>query len=511
MKETLVSRLKRPYDIPTLAIVVITALCIFFGVYYAVGVAKWMPLANQIDFGEGFTMYVGKLWASGQWNWNPNVEPYMTLMYGPVLPILLTPLIHLFGFSLALGRAVMIISTLITCGLLYLIALKLTGRRLYGVIAGLLPLANPIIKDWSLMARTDMLAVMFSVAGVYLFIRFKESPKGWLYASIPLFVLAFYTKQTAIAGVLAVMIYLLIKNRRTFVKYAIAFIMPIGVILVIGNLLTGNEFFRHMFVYNQTYPTFWPLNAILEVLQDVLIITATPLILGFVYAIKHPKGFASIYFLTALMTGLATLFRNGSFLNYMIEATFAASLCAALLLPELAEWLRSQKTTSPMPASYIGIKKTTIIYALLTVLIYYLAFMGCQHAFPFPNEKYENEFAVAAAMISDTNEPIPTENAGLALYAGKVPYIEPFVFTDMTDLGYWNETQYIEDLNNQRFDYIIAIAPITNPPRSGHGHFSHAVIKAINENYSVAYYPEANYYWYGLCVYEANERIENEK
>jgi len=60
----------------------IFALCLGFLIFEIGQIIQYAFQPNQMDFGEGFTMYTAKLWAHGQFQWNPSSQPYMTLIYG---------------------------------------------------------------------------------------------------------------------------------------------------------------------------------------------------------------------------------------------------------------------------------------------------------------------------------------------------------------------------------------------------------------------------------------------
>ena len=148
---------------------VTAGLAVYF--YYIV---QWLPYPYQIDFGEGFTVYLGKLFSEGVFRpelWDINQEPYITLMYGPVYPIFEAILIKIFGVSLTIGRALSVGSTLISCGVIYFIVREFTDKKWLAFIVAFLPLANPVLRDWSLMARVDMMGVMFSLLGIYFFTK----------------------------------------------------------------------------------------------------------------------------------------------------------------------------------------------------------------------------------------------------------------------------------------------------------------------------------------------------
>ncbi len=99
------------------------------------------------------------------------------------------------------------------------------------------------------MFKNDILAVLFTLVGVYLFIRYEKSNKYRL--SIPFFILAVFTKQTAITGPLAIWAYLFFssqKNWRKIIDFSLLFIVPSFLLFLVFNLLTKGNFFIDIFL-----------------------------------------------------------------------------------------------------------------------------------------------------------------------------------------------------------------------------------------------------------------------
>lgn len=488
-------------DIPTIATIIIIAICVGYFGYYLVMAAHWLPYPNQIDFGEGMSMYVSKLWAEGSWDWNISTEPYITLMHGITLPVFMEPLINTFGWSLNMGRAIMFVSTLLISIILFITAKKLTKSNIFGIVAALLPFAHPTLRDWSLMARPDMLAALFSVAGVSVAILNKKNK--WFYASIPLFILAALTKLTTLAGVGGVVFYLLLTDRKRFTIYTGYFLGLMSLSFGLINIATGGGLFNHLITYNQTIPFIWDWFTITNNWAIVLYPSVIMVLLSSVYmAIKVNRDrkidIPIAYFLVATGVALVTSLREGSFINYFIEFIFASSLCVALALPMLR---KIEIDKYPIRDGKVGLAGMLVMLVVVQLLT-----LNIGNAFVMPNDQYDEQVKEVNLIIADTNEPIPTENAGLVLNAGKVPLLEPFVYTNLKELGYWDDTQYINDYKSQRFDFIILRIPL-DTRLEGDGHFTKEAVTAINENYTLVYHPAPNYYWYGLCVYEANRRL----
>jgi len=482
---------------------IILAFCIGYSIFYLASAIKWIPYPNQIDYGEGLIMYTNNMWATGTWKWDLSIAPYIPLIYGITTPILFIPLIKIFGSDLWVGRTVMVISTLIICWLLYLIVKRITGKRTYGIIAGLLPFTHPVIRDWSLMARVDMLAVMLSFVGFYIVLRYKDSK--WIYLSTFFFSIALLTKISAVAGIGATLAYLLIYNRRVFCKYFPILLFVVGTPFVILGIITKGQYFDHIMLYNATASTFWNLATITTnvsiVILPMIVITIIALALTVkMFRKKHRtelKMLSVLFFVIALAINFFFALRPGGFINYYLEFIFGACLCTAIALPLIIEKAEMELRTRGK------------IFAngfLIMLLVANFGTICYKHAFPFPNEKYTEEAKIAVEIIKDTDRPVVTENFGLVTNAGKDIVCEHFMTTNAAALGTWDDTNYVNEFRTQYYDYIILRVP-TYKRANGDWHFRKEIIDLIDKNYTLIYEPEENFYWYGIYIYKSNNTL----
>jgi hypothetical protein len=81
----------------------------------------------------------------------------------------------------------------------------------------------------------------------------------------------------------------------------------------------------------------------------------------------------------------------------------------------------------------------------------------------FPTKQYRANYAQAVAILKGADYPILTENGGMVLAAGDVPYYEPFVFTNLNALGYWSEAKLLSDLNARKIPYVVTEYPLPDP------------------------------------------------
>ena len=482
---------------------VVLLCCFGFGIFYLAEMIKWIPYPNQIDYGEGYIAYINNMWVNGTWKWDMSIPPYIPLMYGVGMPFIAYPFIQIFGNEFWIGRIIMVCSALVICFILYLIVKKATGKTVYGIIAGLLPLTQPIIRDWSLMYRVDMLAVMFSFIGFYLAIKYRSNK--YIYLSIIPFVIAIFTKPTAIAGIVAIGIYLLIYNRKVFLKYMAISIVAGSSIFGILQLISNGNYIHHILTFAKTIDIFWNAATLITNLSIVLLPLAIILAIAFgkIVNIIRKRDFNELnvlfvlYLFAAILFNFSTGLRPGGFINYYIEFIIGICLCAAIALPAIIDRAQSDyKNTGKVFKS--GFMVLVLLASLCTICL--------KSSFPFPNDKYTEEVKVVNELIKDTDRPIITENPGLVSNAGKELYAEFFTITNGAELGNWDDTNYVNDFRNSYFDFIILRVP-TYKRVNGDLHFKKEIIDLINKNYTLIYEPTENFYWYGLYVYKSNNTM----
>ena len=200
----------------------------------------------QIEYSEGFNMYLGRLFATGQWSWQMATSPpFMTSFYPPVGLFVLGWVQRIFGETLVVGRTLNLLCVFGCLSMIYLIVQHETKDKLVSLIAAMLPMTAITMIAWSFFIRVDMLGIFVDLVGIYIFLRNKDSLKVlWV---IPLFVLAFYIKQSMVAGVVTCIVYLVIHNWRRGLLFAGIFAAIAGGIFITANILTKGNYLREVY------------------------------------------------------------------------------------------------------------------------------------------------------------------------------------------------------------------------------------------------------------------------
>jgi hypothetical protein len=322
-------------------------------VYFAAH--AWLVLRHPypLDYGEGPLLAQVDLLRAGLPIWelyaDPAAPPYAVVNYPPLYPLLAEALSHLTGDILPAGRLLALLATLGCVGALtLLIALpaRLSGARLSGTwfLFPLSFLAIPIVREWAVSMRVDMLGVCLGLWGLpalQLAVGARQ-PRGrrlWALLAATLFLLTLYTKPSLIAAPAAGLAWLTLlllqpADRR---PYAIrsTFLIVIAVLSISGALLFGllhrasaGWFALHVVEANANAWDFdlarqfwtdvarlhWPL--VLAALLSVLFITFS--------STKNRSEYPNFFLLPMLYTlgGIITasgVGKVGAYTNYFLE------------------------------------------------------------------------------------------------------------------------------------------------------------------------------------------------
>ena len=163
----------------------------------------------ELDYGEGIVWQQAMLIPGSRMYGNIHDFPYIVFHYPPVYHLAVHAIASLGVDWLIAGRGLSVVAAFATGTLVAALVFHAartsksrTASMVGASVAGLITFTYvPVVVCASLM-RVDMLAVALSFLGVYCAIRSLDRP--WLlYPAVVAFVLAVFTKQTAVAAPLA--------------------------------------------------------------------------------------------------------------------------------------------------------------------------------------------------------------------------------------------------------------------------------------------------------------------
>jgi 4-amino-4-deoxy-L-arabinose transferase-like glycosyltransferase len=433
---------------PRAALAAALALLAFGLGRFVVDALAFLRSPYSRDYGEGVVLALSRLLAE-QGNYFHPVDDYPMVHgnYPPVFLLLSAAAFRLFGPSLAATRLLSVASTVAVMAVVYAIVRHRWRDGALAVCAALLFVAPWFVVTWAPLGRVDMLACLFSVAGLWLFAHEGAGWRRW--ASVACFVLGVFTKQTALLAPAAALLSLMRdpEGRRRAPAFLLSFAVPAGTLLLALVLATRGEAWTHLVTY--TAAADYSLTALRRGYVTFLVTTG-PLLAVVLLAL----GAASSQLLTARdlpfvlywllnLGALVTTAKAGAAQNYLVEPWLATVLLAALSLGALHE--RSPDTFRWWPAVML------VAAAVALAADHNLARLQR----PIRNPGQATEYRALDQAIEATAGPILSENLSVLVRKGKPVLVEPFGMLLLSRRGLWRPDRLVTDCEAGRFDLVV--------------------------------------------------------
>lgn len=442
--------------------------------HYARGADCAITLPFGLDYGEGIVWQQMRRIVTGTAYGPIEGFPAIVFHYPPMYHLGAAFIAATTGLDeLAAGRTLSIGSTVVMAGFLGLIVDRLSGchgQRAPGLVAGLLTALIVFtllpVQLWSYLMRVDMPSFALSFAGFYFGLRALSQPRAIHIAAV-LFVMAIYTKQTAIAAPASVFAVLLVLRPRT-AWYGIATTLATGLV-ALGALtwLTGGGFLRHVLFYNinRIDPAGWDeigkmlnshgLYAGVALAGVVFVLTdLTPKRDGWrtTYAqlrASPPLAGQAMALLYLVITTLMLLMalKSGASYNYFIEWCCLLALFVGLQLAGAAGLALGE----PRAAT------SKVLLALLPAVVAYQAHtLGAIAALRCHSElRNSPESARLAALVRAAPGPVIADDMIAVLRGGKDVIWEPAIFAELASAGVWDERHFVAKIKAGDFAFFV--------------------------------------------------------
>ena len=391
------------------------------------------------------------------------------------------------------GRSIALFSTLLAAALLVLLPVfeggyALRGRKRTllaaagGLVGGALLLSLPQVLVWATRFRGDMFMIALTAFGLLLVAVGAPSGQrgvqtGPLVAAAIFFGLAFYTKQTAIAGPAAAAAYLLLRDWKSGLKWCAGMLGVVVLPFLILDISTGNWFYLKMVVYH-SLP--FVRSTFTRLIQFGLVEDQWPLLLaGGLYSlvrlVEGAKAFRQrraysvpllvpLFLLSSLVT-LPTGGVAGADHNHLLMTGLANCAACGSLVAWLIAGARSQADNGPsagaLPLSpALPALASAAIYA---VLLGYVLFTsepsgvgyGPDLAMRTPAEQ-EQLRKITLYAQGRPGSLLFSDDPGVVALAGKsTPYDDPFTMTALARLNRWDEAEFRGMLRNGEFSTLV--------------------------------------------------------
>ncbi|MCU0492421.1 MAG: hypothetical protein MUD01_12570 [Chloroflexaceae bacterium] len=454
------------------------------------------------------------------------------------------------------GRAVSLLGML-GAGLLLALAVWRMGAGLPLALLALgLWLGFPPVQLWGTRIKPDPLALLWTAAGLLAVIHFlrenreprtenrvgantrfaQSTNRAWLLVLAAMcFVLAFFTKQTAVAAPAAAGLTLLIlgdgtplrahrhlplaARLRLFVRsrwplglLTLTYFGLVAVTWLALDVVTGGQYTAHVWGLHQT--EWWRASLFLKYLE--LLLDSWPLLLLGLAAIggaiitllraaktgaqtpvsglPSPVLLAACYVLTAvpllLLSGA-----KGAHHNHLLEPTLALILagCAVVRVTSYEFRVSSAQGQSKIQKPVLSLSKDPkskifflVGFGLITMQLWGLLTRPAWYGGEFDFARQERTNFIQ--LIQSQPGEVLADDVALLLAAGRpLRYDDPSTMGPAVTSGIWDQTNLLNEVANRRFDLILLPFDATRLERDPNGRWTPEFIAALRQHYRLLY------------------------
>jgi hypothetical protein len=457
----------------------------------------------EIDYGEGIVWQQADMILAGTGYGDITRFPFIVFHYPPIYHLAASATDLLFpGDWLAAGRLVALVSTLACaclCSWLVLLATRKNDDRAAGaILAAIMFLSAAPVVVWGALARVDMLALALCLGGLVAGIKSFEKPKLIILGAF-LFVLALFTRQTAIFAPAALFgTMLLIHARLAFVGIGWSTLFGLAG-LGLTSVLTDGRFVEHIFLYNVNrfsfahfqkevdqgllgQPQYW----VLTLLSAIFLVWALwrSRRESTIPSVGALAGKVCLSYLAFSLISLVLVAKLGSNVNYFVDLCAAAAILSGMAAARVSRQLLSGSVFG----QYFGVG--LIIAVMWSAVSIPAAYVDQARKRPAISalDQQVREIRVAS-------KPVLSDDMVVIRKAGKQVVWEPAIFSELAHAGMWDEKLIVQMIDDREFAFIRTIGTKGMPLFDAR--YRPAVIEAIDRAYPVTVKHEyffANHY-----------------
>ena len=467
------------------ALALLGAALAYRAVLFLAACAAAVRFPFNLDYGEGIVWQQLLLMLDGRAYGGIDGFPAVVFHYPPVFHGLAAALAAVTGMDqLAAGRLLSMgatVSIALVGGALAFRAARadaaIAPSAACAGVAGLVVFTFMPVMAWAPFMRVDMVAVAFSVLGVYCGVRSPDRPR-LVHAAAVCFVLAVYTKQTSLAAPCATFLILGLVRPRLAAAGVCTALATAAALLAVLSIATDGGFLRHLVLYNINRfhaGQLWVIAPVLA-MNAVYAVAAAVVLFGWVRGVGRGAGprawfgdlrrrvasserdrilaVSSAYLVltTAMLAGIG---KSGSAVNYFIEWMCVWSVpiglsvrgAAVAAFGRAAAGVRGEE---PM-RRHAGARLTALV--LLAVQAVALPNPTLWFFTPDPTRLEETRGLIAR--VAEARTPVISDDMVLLIQAGKPVVWEPAIFAELASTGRWDEAPFVSMVEARAFAFFI--------------------------------------------------------
>lgn len=476
-------------------------------VFFVIHAAQIFAYPYPLDYGEGPLVAQVRLLVDGRAVWrlyaDPVASPFAVVNYPPVYHLVAALVALPLGSVLLAGRVVSFVATLATLAALWYLSAggvraDVVGdvrrwdgcwlRRLDGAVVGravivLAFLGLPIVREWSVVMRVDMLGVCLGLWGLWLV---REGRRCVVWAAVML-TLGLFVKPSLVAAPAAAVVWLFFRDRWRAMVLVGLMVVGGGVGFAVMQVASGGWFALHVVAANANV---WVLSLAQAFWHDQLLLVWPLLvaaILGFLLvrwgAQAHEQGVAGggtarvlvLLPLVYTLFGALTAFgvgKVGAYTNYFLEfyaglvwlaagvssgvgygvvagrrvwAGLVHVLVAATLLRYYPVWSATYLQRAGVIEGVNPLRLTFGRYGVWQEL-------GRERALL---QAFGQVNATLVALVRAAPAPLFTDVPGLAAQAGQLARLQAFEHRQLFDAGLASQQSMLVDLANGQVPLVV--------------------------------------------------------
>lgn len=420
------------------------------------------------DYGEGVVWQQMRNIVQGEGYRAIGIYPAIAYEYPPLFHLCAAGVARITGIDeLYAGRLVSLASAAACAALIArLTAHALAGesrRVVFGAatIAGLAFFTLPLVGEWSLLMRIDLLACALSLAGMLLAIHAPRSIVACVAAGL-IFTLALYTRQTSLpAPAGAFLVLLAVRPARAWLMAAAAVGSGLAVLAALETATQGG-FLLNIVSYN--------INRIIwdHALAFSIVLLANVAVIGIaLFGLFDSFHLSGMRRWRDLKTWLATDRKNVA-----IAVVVATLACKTMMLPAilksgasdnyLIDWFSELAVLfgiAMVPVLRATLRLPAKPNAILLGLVGIVLPLQTAGAGLLPDRAAVNAQRRALDAIVDrirqAKRPVISDDTTLLIRAGQAMRWEPSIVAELGSAGRYDEAQFVQLIEERRFGFFV--------------------------------------------------------
>jgi hypothetical protein len=399
--------------------------------------AHRIAIPYQINYAEGPILNAAVLVAHGA---NPypamTTFPYILNGYGTVGYHVVAFVVKLGGVNFAGPRLVILCAALLLCSVISALLHQWTQSWRLALTFGFIFLTIPLVHPWLYVLRLDFVALLPTLTGLYLFVRF---PRHWYFA-IPLFVVAMFGLYTLVAAPGACFLFLLAKREWKKASLFAAGMTTLIILVFLWEQHQTHGWFAFYMFGTHSSPYF--IRQAAEYLRPVLRTHGLLFILAltacygdfFRRSLSLPVIYLGLCCFTSLTAG-----KQGALDNHLLQMLVAVCLCGGIGYHQLANEYGGQ-----------------LPFALVSAALALVVLVHTPFQYREPIEDLAECDKAYSYLRSNSGEKILSENVGVLTLQGSQIFIsDPFLYRWMVTGSARSDQDLEQRIKARYFDLIV--------------------------------------------------------